>query len=334
MDIEVLAGEILESLHLNPNLHVYIDPRCPVITEHHRLQDAEKEDRRPIGSTKSGVGPAYAEQALRVGSRMEDYQEVLRDRLRQHHPERVSVVATDWDRIYHDPDHPRLLACGAHGVMLDNNHGYYPFVNSGSNLPSAISAGLGVDARRVHQVVGVVKAYSTLVGTGPLKGEWDADRVLNNPRMEDEVGVVTGRRRRVGSLDFPLLRYANEVCGFDYLAVTRLDSLADQELRVICNYVESIWGASFIPRTLQDYKESVPFNNIIGGWSDITGCQSFDDLPESAQNYIQVIEVQSGVQVGLISTGPDREDMIDLRLKKGIVNLRDRPPLSIRRREW
>ena len=310
VDGEVLTAEVETVRRWNPGLKVYVDPRAPVVTLEHKKRDAEQEAHRPIGSTKSGIGPAYSDQVTRLGLTVEDCPLMEREDLGIH------IRPFSWIEMTWRREESHLLAAGAHGVMLDINHGHYPYTTSNSCLPSAVGAGLGIDPRKVNTVVGVMKPYTTMVGRGPLQGEWNV-----NP-YEDEKGVVTGRPRRAGYLDVPMLEYAKRVCGFDYFALTRLDVLNEPRqvgerrydtFRVISGYLDAM-GRFRVPQTRAEYESSTLEYKEFPLWTeDISNCRQLSQLPRSARLFIDWLEMHTGVPIGLISVGRERDSIIDCR---------------------
>ena len=187
-----------------------------------------------------------------------------------------------------------MLVSGAHGVMLDIAHGHYPYVTSSGCLPSDVGSGLGVDPRRVRSVIGVMKPYVTLVGRGPMLDE--IKPMDRPPHMSDEIGTVTGRSRRLGWLDVPAIKYADSVCGFNHMALTRLDSLD---------------GMSSIP--VLDNGHGRLDRIYLPGWDKTSGISKWDDLPREAQKFVNILESMMGIEIKIISTGAHRDATIDRR---------------------
>ena len=284
VDLGILVQEIDRARKVNPGLAVDVDPGASVIEDGHREEDSRVEDSRPIGSTRTGVGPAQAARRTRTGATVGHFPYVSADARNHrfaltHHP--IAQMQT------YIPD-PHILAAGAHGVMLDLHHGHYPYVTSCNTTPEAVAPGLGIDARAVDTVVGVVKAYTTVVGKGPMHGR----QLYTAEGQENERGSVTGRRRRIGYLDLPMLRYAHGVSGFDYLAITRLDSLSGlPKVKVIRNYKsppDRILSARLRLEAL--FQESIPVEEEVPGWPAFEPTTSLSHLPDEVYEYIHIIE--------------------------------------------
>lgn len=299
-----LTEEIMNTQDKNPTLRVMIDPKAQVVHSRHRERDRAAEDERPIGSTLQGIGPAYADRALRTGSIMEAIERYLEG------ISRVSIRDVGEVAYWANRSNADIVISGAHGVMLDIAHGHYPYVTSSGCLPSDVGSGLGIDPRKdVDQVVGVVKAYTTLIGTGPM-AEMDPGQAAQIRENGFEYGTTTGRPRRIGWLDIPALKYANRVCGFDYLAITRIDVLDNlTDMSVITGYD----GRASYPETVSDYHSSKHIYKEMTPWRHTQGVKDIRRLPSNARDYIRMIEQKTGIPVKLISTGPDRDDIIDLR---------------------
>lgn len=279
VDPSILGHETRQMKLVNKDLRVIVDPTAALITDQHKADDVRHESSRPIGSTMKGVGPSMADRALRKNPLVQSvYKNEENDYLA---PQMSGVFIGDPTKILHRHD-TDLLMCGAHGVMLDPHHGHYPFVTSSPCLPSYVSSGLGIDARSVDMVIGVIKPYTTRVGEGYLNGPMGVD-------IKDEVGSVTGRKRRIAALDLPMLRYAHSVCGFDGFVLTRMDVLETTD--VIFKY------SGGDPTNFGDYIN----------WD----CPS---IPISVEKLPQVIEQETGIPVLAKSVGPYRENTIDMGL--------------------
>ena len=197
---------------------------------------------------------------------------------------------------------------GAQGALLDIDHGTYPFVTSSSATSGGAVTGTGVGPTRIGTVIGVTKAYVTRVGEGPFPTEIaDASGDLLRARGQ-EFGAVTGRPRRCGWLDLPLLRYSNMINATEWLVVTKLDVLDEcPEIPVCTGYKIDGQLTEVIPADVRGFKAIEPVYTTLPGWQTTTlGINNFDDLPPAAQEYMRFIERESGARVGMISTGPDR----------------------------
>jgi adenylosuccinate synthase len=201
---------------------------------------------------------------------------------------------------------------GAQGTMLDIDHGTYPFVTSSSATAGGACTGTGVGPTAIGTVIGVTKAYVTRVGEGPFPTEI-LDPVADVLRDRgNEYGAVTGRPRRCGWLDLPLLRYSNQVNGTEWLVVTKMDVLDTlAEIPVCVGYEVGGRVSDTIPAAVQGLEQARPVNTRLQGWQQSTeGITSFDRLPRLAQEYLRFEERESGARIGMVSTGPDREQTV------------------------
>ena len=198
---------------------------------------------------------------------------------------------------------------GAQGTMLDIDHGTYPFVTSSSATSGGAVTGTGVPPTSISMVIGVTKAYCTRVGGGPFPTELKDEVGEALRKKGNEFGAVTGRPRRTGWLDLPLLRYSNMINGTSWLVVTKLDVLDEQaEIPVCVGYKVDGKETEEIPAQASGYEKIEPVYTKMPGWQTNTfGIDSYDRLPEKAKRYLEFVEKESGAKVGIVSTGPDRE---------------------------
>jgi adenylosuccinate synthase len=336
-------GISTENLHISANAHLVM----PYHLELDNLQE-QRRGARALGTTKRGIGPAYADKYMRRGLRMQDLLDRERFAVRVEgalesvnaelrgvydHPgftveqiveaydparEALAPYVTDTTRLirqYIDAGKNVLLE-GAQATMLDIDYGTYPFVTSSSPTAGGACQGSGVSPLDVDEVVGVVKAYTSRVGTGPFPtelfdevGDWIVTQ-------GNEFGTTTGRRRRCGWLDIVSLRYAARVNGFSGIALTRLDILSGlNEVRICTGYrlpdgsLTDDYPADtdLLERVTAEY-ETLP------GWEDdIHGARSLEELPATAQAYCRRVAELLGVPVALISVGAERQDLVALR---------------------
>jgi adenylosuccinate synthase len=297
--------------------------------------------RKKIGTTSKGIGPAYEDKMSRRGLRVVD---LLRPELLKTH---IEAACAEKNAIVHalfgaDPLDPsqmydeyaaaaeelrpfvtdtgRLLNSilakgesvmfeGAQGTMLDIDHGTYPFVTSSSSTAGGASTGTGVGPTAIGTVIAVTKAYVTRVGEGPFPTEiFDASGEELRARG-NEYGAVTGRPRRCGWLDIPLLRYSNHVNGTEWLVITKLDILDElAEIPVCVGYEIDGKVTDEIPADVQGLERIKPVYTKLKGWQSSTlGIAEFDKLPAAAQDYLRFQERESGAKIGMVSTGPDRD---------------------------
>ncbi|MBC8164833.1 MAG: adenylosuccinate synthetase, partial [Bryobacteraceae bacterium] len=199
---------------------------------------------------------------------------------------------------------------GAQGTMLDVDHGTYPFVTSSSAAAGGACTGTGVAPTRIDGIVGVSKAYITRVGSGPFPSEDSGEAGERIRQAGNEFGSVTGRPRRCGWFDVPLLQYTAMVNGFDSLIVTKLDVLDEVESIPVCvAYEVNGKAVSEMPATNAAIESIKPVFEHLPGWKRSTrGVSDFDDLPSEARQYISFLESRSGVEIGCVSTGPERTE--------------------------
>jgi adenylosuccinate synthase len=303
-----------------------------------------RENRIPIGTTSRGIGPCYEDKTGRRGIRIADLYDpesfrALYDTLAEdkallaatfnlHEPidyatigqqtaemaEQIRPLVCDTAALLADAmsKGKRVLFEGAQGTMLDVDHGTYPFVTSSSAAAGGACTGTGVPPTRIDGVIGVSKAYITRVGSGPFPTE-DKNAGGELLRREgNEFGAVTGRPRRCGWFDAPLLRYTAMVNGFDTLLITKLDVL-DQlsEIPVCVRYRLNGDEVPEMPATYRALEAIEPVYEMIPGWQTSTrGIARYDDLPAAARSYLRFLEERTGVEIGGVSTGPERNETI------------------------
>jgi adenylosuccinate synthase len=324
----------LRALGVAVDERLFVSNRAQVILPYHRMIELAAESapgRQKIGTTSRGIGPAYEDKMARSGLRIVD---LLRPELLKVH---IEAACAEKNAIVHalfgasplDPaqiydeyaaaaeqvrpfvtDTGRLLNKieGAQGTMLDIDHGTYPFVTSSSATAGGAATGTGVGPTAIGTVISVTKAYVTRVGEGPFPTEIH-EAVGDHLRARGmEYGAVTGRPRRCGWLDIPLLRYSNQVNGAEWLVITKLDVLDELEEIPICVGYE-IGGkvTDEIPADVQGLEQIKPVYTRMKGWRSSTeGITEFDKLPQAAREYLRFQERESGAKIGMVSTGPDR----------------------------
>ncbi|MBM3813873.1 MAG: adenylosuccinate synthase [Acidimicrobiia bacterium] len=333
--------ETLEKAGIDVRNHLAISNRAHVVFPFHRLveQITEKSpDRVAIGTTSRGIGPSYEDKIARRGIRIADlvdtdvlprtYAALRQDKQRiaqafgvngtdedvlakyLEFAERIRPMVRDTARLLNDAIRAgkRIMLEGAQGTMLDVDHGTYPFVTSSNAAAGGACTGTGIAPTRIGGILGVSKAYVTRVGAGPFPSEaLDANGDLIRKRG-NEFGSVTGRPRRCGWFDVPLLRYTATVNGFDSLIITKLDVL-DQlsEIQVCTGYTLDGKPVEEMPATVGALERLQPIYKTVPGWKEPTqGVTRFSDLPQKAKDYIHFLEEQTGVEVGCVSTGPER----------------------------
>lgn len=325
-----------------------VSSRAHVVMPYHKLEDAVREElaneggEKSIGTTRRGIGPAYADKAQRRGAiRMGDLLDAallkrrvaeacrLKRRFLGEVPETDPGVLTAWlleqgealaDRIVdttyllHDliKDGGSILFEGANATLLDVDHGTYPYVTASNACALGIAPGSGVPMSQVGTIIGVAKAYSTRVGAGPMPTELFDDIGDGIRTRGREFGTTTGRPRRVGWIDLVALRYAAMINGTTHLAITLLDVLAGvEELRLCTGYR---FNGTVTDRFMPDgpsLAQVEPVYEMMPGFSgDIRGARTLGELPVAARSYLERISEYCGVPIGMVSVGPDRSEVI------------------------
>ena len=349
IDSEQLLAEIDEfeggGLRLMDRLKVSGAAHCvmPYHKAIDRLQEGTKAGVR-IGTTGRGIGPAYADKAYRSGIRMWDLidEERLRARLGANLDVKNRVItgaydgeALDFEEVFQaareqgrrlaplvtDTGHllRSLLARGQHvffegaqGVLLDLDHGTYPFVTSSNSDTLGISAGAGVPPAAIGRQLGVMKAYCTRVGDGPFPSELNDAAAERLREGGSEFGATTGRPRRCGWFDVPAARYAAQLCGFDGLVITKLDVLSGlRHIGVVVGYELDGVPLEEFPVDTPRLERVKPVVDLFPGWKEkLTGARSFDELPPACQAFVDEICARVGVPWEILSVGPGRESTI------------------------
>jgi adenylosuccinate synthase len=338
---------MLEALGIDVRSQLSISNRAHVIFPFHRLVEKmseARENRIPIGTTSRGIGPCYEDKIGRRGIRVADlydpesfralYDTLAEDKqtlaetfhiqetidyaqIRQQYEEfaeRIRPLVCDTAALLAKAmeQGKRILFEGAQGTMLDVDHGTYPFVTSSSAAAGGASVGTGVPPTKIQGVIGVSKAYITRVGSGPFPTESHDGGGELLRREGNEFGAVTGRPRRCGWFDAPLLRYTAMVNGFDTLLITKLDvlDLLDQ-IPVCVGYRLKGDAVTEMPATYRALEAIEPVYEMLPGWKTITrGATRWDDLPPKARAYLKFLEDRAGVEIGGVSTGPERNETI------------------------
>jgi adenylosuccinate synthase len=339
----------LRGLGVAVDERLFVSNRAQVILPYHRMIELAAENapgRKKIGTTSRGIGPTYEDKMARSGLRVVDLlrPEILKAHIESACAEKNAIVKAlfgasplDSAQMYDEyaaaaeqvrpfvTDTARLLNTilaeggsvmfeGAQGTMLDIDHGTYPFVTSSSATAGGAATGTGVGPTNIGTVISVTKAYATRVGGGPFPTEIK-DAVGDQLRARgNEYGAVTGRPRRCGWLDIPLLRYSNQVNGAEWLVVTKMDVLDELEEVPICVGYEIAGKVSDeIPADVLGLERIKPVYTRMKGWQSSTeGIKEFDKLPLAAREYLRFQERESGARIGMISTGPDRDQTIIL----------------------
>jgi adenylosuccinate synthase len=342
-EMDILAGQ---GADVSP-ARLKISRKAHLIMPYHRALDQAREESRAedrIGTTGRGIGPCYEDKAARVGIRACDLEdlELLRRKAAHALREKNALLAGLYGKpilsldsvmaeisavvqriLPHLADvSSELAACeasggtimfeGAQGVHLDVDHGTYPFVTSSNTVAGNIAAGSGIAMSRTGRIVGVVKAYTTRVGSGPVPTELRDDIGEFLSRRGAEFGTVTGRKRRCGWQDMVLVRESVRLCGITEMALTKLDVLSGlEELKICTSYVCRGQTMLVPPQAENALEQVVPVYETMPGWSEnLEDAAAWEDLPPKAREYILRLEALAGVPVTLVSVGPDRRQTI------------------------
>lgn len=341
-EIETIRGQGVEvspeSLMIAENVNL-------ILPVHQIIDQALEKNRgkRQLGTTGRGIGPAYEDKVARRGIRLTDLRDenVLKDKIEHlmvHHNALLKGLGQDplnvdelSQKIYEIKDQilpyaqpvwyhldqfrkqgKTILFEGAQGVMLDVDHGTYPYVTSSNTVSSQAASGSGVGPKQIGYVLGITKAYTTRVGTGPFPTELDDDIGEHLGVKGHEFGTTTGRKRRCGWFDAVLVRQAIKQSGIDGIALTKLDVLDGLDVLKICvGYELDGQAYDYLPSSVRGQHKVTPIYKEIPGWKESTyGTRSWSDLPAAAIKYIRMIEEQIEAPVTLLSTSPERDDTI------------------------
>lgn len=350
VDLEVLVSEIkmLQDENIDLKNKLVISKRCHLILPYHKSLDQAYENARgknKLGTTGRGIGPAMADKYSYNGLRIYEllnwdlfaekfvFQSEMKNKIletfdvaplnTERELERLSelrkLVLPFIDDTYQllqkaISGNKKILMEGAHGVMLDIDFSPYPFSTGSNTIPGAVNTGAGIPVQKIGNVLGVVKAYTSRVGEGPFPTEL-TDKLGDEIREKGkEFGTTTGRPRRVGWLDLEAVKFAVEVSGVTEIAITKIDILSGLETIKVCiGYELDGKPISYSSCGYQELEKLIPIYKEFPGWTeDIMQVKNFNDLPKTCQDYIEFIEDFLGVPVKLISTGPKREEYIQL----------------------
>ncbi len=324
-----------------------VSSNAHVIASYHVAVDKVSErflGKNQIGTTGRGIGPAYGDKVNRVGIRVADLfdEGILREKVEAALDVRNQVLAKVYNRraiavdavveellTYSERLRPMVadtslllnkaldegktvLFEGAQATMLDVDHGTYPFVTSSNPVAGGVCVGSGVGPTRIDRVIGVIKAYTTRVGSGPFPTELFDEDGINLQKIGGEIGVSTGRTRRCGWYDAVVARYAARVNGLTEFFLTKLDVLDSWERIPVCVAYE-VDGVRYdeMPMTQTEFHHATPIYEYFDGWQeDISACRTFEDLPKNAQIYVRALEAMSGARFWALGVGPGREETV------------------------
>jgi adenylosuccinate synthase len=325
---------------------LFVSSAANLVLPYHKLIDSVEETSRgtgSIGTTKRGIGPAYVDKVARNGIRVADlfspnrlkkrleYQKKLKDKYLTGSADERADLERTYDELLKLTDLFKELAIdvslylnkaykedktilfeGAQGSMLDVDLGTYPFATSSNTTTGGALTGLGIGPKMIDSIVGIIKAYTTRVGSGPFPTELVDDTGEKLRHWGDEYGATTGRPRRCGWLDLVALRHAVRINGVDSIAITKLDVLDHiDEIKVCTAYELSGQQIEEVPLDLAELQHVKPIYKSFPGWmSETTGNTNFGDLPENARNYLNFVADDLGVKICIVSTGAKRKETI------------------------
>ena len=340
----------LEAAGVEVAARLRISEACPLILPYHSALDVAREASRgeqKIGTTGRGIGPAYEDKVARRAIRLQDllkpvrFAEKLQELLDFHNfvlanfykqpkidfkktldealalAPRIAPLVADVPRALYDANRggKNLLFEGAQGSLLDIDHGTYPYVTSSNCVAGAAAAGAGIGPMHLHYVLGITKAYSTRVGSGPFPTELSDDVGERLRQRGQEFGATTGRPRRTGWFDAAALKRSIQLNGVSGLCITKLDVLDGAEVLKICTGYEIDGRLSdILPVGAEELERCVPVYDEVAGWQESTvGVKTYEGLPKAARKYLRRIEELCAVPADIISTGPDRDETIVMR---------------------
>ena len=341
--------KMLKEAGLPVDGQLFVSDRAQVILPYHRMIELAAENapgRTKIGTTSRGIGPAYEDKMHRNGLRVIDLlnHSLLRTHIQNachekntiahalfgtepldpkqmyeeyaRYADQVAPYVTDTAELLNRSlkEGKSVMFEGAQGALLDIDHGTYPFVTSSSSTAGGAVIGTGIGPTMIGTVIGVTKAYVTRVGEGPFPTELHGEIGEELRRRGQEYGASTGRPRRCGWMDLPLLRYSNMINGTEWLVVTKMDVLDTlEEIPVCTGYKINGKLTDTIPADMRGFEAIEPIYTTLKGWHASTeGITEFDKLPKLAQDYLHFLEKESGAKIGMVSTGPDRDQTMTL----------------------
>ena len=350
LDAEVLLHELQELRrqgHLQNDSQLRISEQAHLIMPYHRAIDQARERMRgagKIGTTGRGIGPTYEDKAARVGIRVIDLleEDTFRAKLEHNIAEKnvylraiLKEQALDFEEIHRTysgyreklapyvtdtgmlldemfRDGKNVLFEGAQGTLLDLDHGTYPFVTSSNTVIGGVCSGAGVGPRHIHEVIGISKAYTTRVGSGPFPTELTGPEGEKLRQDGDEYGATTGRPRRCGWFDAVAVRHAVRLNGLTGIALTKLDVLTGlPKIRVCTAYQAGARLLRHFPASLKVMESLEPVWEEFEGWQEpVSGARSVADLPANARRYMQRLEELVETEIVIASIGPDRDQTI------------------------
>ncbi|MFC1590979.1 adenylosuccinate synthase [Thermodesulfobacteriota bacterium] len=353
MDIETLIneiGEVKQQGYFTNDASLIISENAHLIMPYHKRIDIAREKMKgkdKIGTTGRGIGPAYEDKVGRNGIRMIDIfnDEYFKAKLAANLQEKnfylqnylkeepfdaneifdaflplrtsISKYVGNTAKFMHDAlqSSQNILFEGAQGTMLDVDHGTYPFVTSSNTASAQAAIGSGVGPRHLDNIVGIAKAYTTRVGSGPFPTEQENDIGELLQKQGGEFGATTGRPRRCGWIDFVTILHSIRTNSITHLTITKMDVLSGiKTIKACVGYEYEGRLLTYFPTDFNVLEKCTPVYEEVEGWEeDLSGVTSFDGLPEAAKKYIAYIESKTGVQVNMISVGTKRDQIITLK---------------------
>ena len=347
-EMDALAGQGIDPSRLKVSANAHL-----IMPYHLKLDELTERylGKHQLGTTKRGIGPAYADKAARIGLRVQDLTDprIFREKLEVVLKEKNLILTKIYNRLPMDGEAiaadylekgsrlaphiadtsamlyqalragKHVLLEGAQGTLLDLDHGTYPFVTSSNPVAGGALAGTGLGPTEVGRVIGVAKAYVTRVGSGPFPTEDTGPAGQQMATVGREVGTTTGRSRRCGWLDVVLLRYAARVNGLTELFLTKVDVLSGlDEVRMCTAYrYEGRLYEDFPPHQTIFHKAEAVYEDLEGWTEDLSAVARFDDLPAAARKYVERVSEASGVPIRLLSVGPDRRQTFEVEEPPG-----------------
>ncbi|MBI2018822.1 adenylosuccinate synthase [Candidatus Daviesbacteria bacterium] len=350
LDLEVLVSEIkmLQKDGLKLKGRLFISDRCHIIMPYHKSLDLAYENARgknKLGTTGRGIGPAYSDKVSYNGIRVYEllawdlfvekftFQAKIKNKILKTFAVSEIDIKKELEKIskYRKVVLPfvtdtfqiltkaleskkNILMEGAHGVMLDIDFSPYPYSTGSNVITGVVNIGAGIPPQKIGKVLGVVKAYTSRVGGGPLPTELYGKLADEIREKGAEFGTTTGRPRRIGWLDLAAVKFAVEVCGVTEIAITKIDILSGlEEIKVCVGYKLNGKSISYSSCGYNELSTLTPVYKTLPGWKEeIAGITKFKDLPKNCQDYIKFIEKFLGAKVSIVSTGPAREEYIRL----------------------
>ena len=348
IDLKALVNEInilkskgfdCENLHISDRAHVLFPYHIQLDEIFENIKGNDK-----VGTTKKGIGPCYTDKAMRIGIRIGDL--LNKDSFYKKLSQNVEYVnkllsifnstTFNVNELYNEytsyaniikphikdtslflmnalNENKKILFEGAQGIMLCLDHGTYPYVTSSSPSAASVALNCGIPPQSIQKVLGITKSYATRVGEGVFPTEIFSDISNTIRETAHEYGTTTGRARRIGWLDTVVLKHGKRISGITDLAITLLDVLTGfEKLKICTSYMLDGKEIDYIPSTIEELNKCKPVYIELDGWyEDISNVKSFNNLPKNAKNYIHKIEEITGINVSIISVGPDRKQTIE-----------------------